>query len=99
MSTLKGSIEAVRRKLRALDAVTDDKAATESERANAEALRARFEQRLKEAGEPASDWTDRFFRLGRQVKELRGSSNGDWTVGAFRLGRALRRGYKKWSSD
>jgi hypothetical protein len=103
MSTLKGSVEAVRRKLRAVSTVIGDAITTENEKANAGALRARLERRLRAAGEPAGDWTDKFFRLGRHVRELRketypGSSNGDWTVGAFRLGRALRRGYRKWSS-
>ena len=104
VSRLTGSIEAVRRKLRALNAVTDDAGATEHERANAKTLSARLERRLKEAGEPAGDWTDNFFRLGRQVKELQkspfpGSPSGDWTDNAFRLGRALRRGLKRWRSN
>jgi hypothetical protein len=91
----------VRRKLRAVSALAQHAGATEHERANAEALKSRLQQRLKEAGEPAGDWTDNAFRLGRQVKELAkgtspGSPKGDWTDNAFRLGKALRRGYKKW---
>jgi hypothetical protein len=75
--------------------------ATEHERANAQALKARLQQRLREAGEPAGDWTDKAFRLGRQVKEMTNavspkSPKGDWTDSAFRFGKALRRGYKKW---
>jgi hypothetical protein len=45
-----GSVATVRRKLRALTAVIADAGATEHEKANAEALRARLERRLKEAG-------------------------------------------------
>jgi hypothetical protein len=103
MSTLKGSLEAVRRKLKAVNTVIGDASATENEKANARVLKARLERRLRAAGEPAGDWTDTFFRFGRRVKELRkethpGASNGDWTVGAFRLGRALRQ-YKRRLSD
>ena len=61
----------VRRKLRAVSALAENAGATEHERANAAALKARLQQRLKEAGEPAGDWTDNAFRLGKQVKELR----------------------------
>ena len=91
----------VRRKLRALSALAENAGATEHERANAEALKARLQRRLKEAGEPAGDWTDNAFRLGKQVKELTtaaspASPKGDWTDNAFRVGKALRRGYKKW---
>jgi hypothetical protein len=99
----RNSVESVRRKLRALSAVAQDSGATEHERANAAALRARLKQRLKDAGAPAWDWSDHAFRLGRWAKTLRSSASaegpkGDWTNEAFRLGRALRRGYKKWSS-
>jgi hypothetical protein len=99
----RNSVESVRRKLRALSAVAQDSGATEHERANAAALRARLKQRLKDAGAPAGDWSDHAFRLGRWAKTLRSSASaegpkGDWTNEAFRLGRALRRGYKKWSS-
>jgi hypothetical protein len=96
--------EAIRRKLRAVSAVLHDRGATGPERANAAALKARLEQRLKDAGTPAGDWTDNAFRLGRWAKNLTKSTSpaspsADWTDGAFRLGRVLRRGYKKWSSE
>jgi hypothetical protein len=95
------SVAGLRRKLRALSALADDASATEHERANAAALKARLEQRLKKVGEPSGDWTDNAFRFGKQLKELRkavspASPKGDWTDNAFRLGKALRRGYKKW---
>jgi hypothetical protein len=84
--------------------VVEDSGATEHERANAEALKTRLEQRLREAGAPAGDWTDKAFRLGRWAKEMRKSASpaspkGDWTDHAHRLGKALRRGYKKWLSE
>ncbi len=99
----RNSVESVRRKLRGLSAVVADSGATEHERANAAALKARLERRLKDAGTPAGDWTDNAFRLGRWAKNLGKSASpaspkGDWTDEAFRLGRALRRGYKKLSS-
>ena len=99
-----GSVGGIRRKLRAVAAVIADPAATEHERANAETLKARLERRLREAGAPAGDWTDNAFRLGKWAKELRqvsspASPKGDWTDNAHRLGKALRRGYKRWSSD
>src|SRR6516225_6491864 len=58
ISGLMGSVEAVRRKLRAVTSVVEDRSATEHEKANAAALKARLEQRLKDAGAPAGDWTD-----------------------------------------
>jgi hypothetical protein len=84
-----------------VSALAENAGATEHERANAAALKRRLQQRLKETGEPAGDWTDNAFRLGKQAKELAkatlpGSPKGDWTDNAFRLGKALRRGYKKW---
>ena len=101
ISGLIGSVGAIRRKLRALSAVVEDTGATEHERANAAALKARLEQRLREAGSPAGDWTDNAFRLGRLAKQIRQSASpaspkGDWTDNAHRLGKAFRRGYKKW---
>jgi hypothetical protein len=98
-----GSVEAVRRKLRAVTAMVKDAGATEPEKANAAALKARLEQRLREAGAPAGDWTDNVFRLGRRIKAIGKSTapaspKGDWTDNALRLGKALRRSYKKWSS-
>lgn len=99
-----GSVTSVRRKLRAVAAVIADPGATEHERANAEALKARLERRLKEAGAPVGDWTDNAFRLGRWASSLWKSSSpaspqADWTDNAHRLGKALRRGYKRWSSE
>ena len=99
-----GSVASIRRKLRAVAAVIADPAATEHERANAQALKARLERRLRDAGAPAGDWTDSAFRLGRWAQELKQSSSpasprGDWTDNAHRLGKALRRGYKRWSSE
>ena len=88
----------IRRKLRAVSALAENAGATEHERASAAALKARLQQRLKETGEPAGDWTDNAFRLGKQLTEAAspGSPKGDWTDNAFRLGKVLRRGYKKW---
>jgi len=98
------SVEAVRRKLRGVTAVAEDSGATKHEKANAEGLKTHLEQRLREAGAPAGDWTDAIFRLGRQTKVLSksvspASPKGDWTDHALRLGKALRLGYKKWSSS
>src|SRR6266851_2188949 len=45
-----GSVGALRRKLRALTSVAEDAGATVSEKANAEALKQRLEERLREAG-------------------------------------------------
>jgi hypothetical protein len=84
------------RKLRALTAVFLDPAATEAEKANAETLKARLEERLSREAAPEVRWTDVMFRLGRGVKEMKLlPSKGDWTDHAFRLGRMLRRGVKK----
>ena len=99
-----GSAGNIRRKLQAVAAVIADPAATAHEKATAEALKGRLEHRLKEEGEPAGDWTDGAFRLGRWAGRLRKSSSperpkGDWTDNAHRLGKALRRGYKRWSSE
>jgi hypothetical protein len=98
------SIEGVRRKLRAVAAVLADKSATPHERDNAAAVKARLERRLEAEGEPAGDWTDHVFRLGRLARNLEKSSaprspKGDWTDHAMRLGKALRRGYKRWLAD
>ena len=99
-----GSVASIRRKLRAIAAIVADPAATAHERANAQALKVRLERRLRDAGAPAGDWTDTAFRLGRWAQELKQSSSpaspkGDWTDNAHRLGKAVRRGYKRWSSD
>jgi hypothetical protein len=96
IKSLGGRIEGLRRKLRALAAMVEDPAATENERANAKALKARLEDQLGEARSPAGDWTDQVFRLGRWAKEVRkatmpASPKGDWTDHAHRLGKALRR--------
>ncbi len=101
IGSLIGSVECIRRKLRAIAAVVDDPAATEHEKANAQALEARLLQRLREAGLPTGDWTDHAFRVGRWIKAAReatapASPKGDWTDNALRLGKAVRRGYKKW---
>jgi hypothetical protein len=94
--------EAIRRKLRALTAVLQDRAATAPERANAERLKVRLEKQLAEEARPEekipeSKWTDMMFWLGRGVKEMgsQPSRKGDWTDHAFRLGRMLRKGFKK----
>ena len=94
------SVAALRRKLRALGAVTDDASATAPEKANAAALKKRLEQRLREAGAPAGDWTDHAFRAGRWAKDIRksaapASTEADWTDHARRLGKAARSAYKK----
>jgi hypothetical protein len=101
MTGLKGSVEAIRRKIRALAAVSGDAGATEHERANAEALKTRLKRRLNETGTPAGDWTDNAFRLGRWAKEIRKSGSpatpkADWTETAHSLGKAFRRSSKKW---
>jgi len=104
ISGLRGSVEALRRKLRAVTSLVEDRGATEHEKANAAALKTRLEQRLKDAGAPAGDWTDNAFRLGRWAKEAKtsvspASPKGDWTDNALRLGKTLRRGYKRWLSE
>ena len=101
---LVGSVGSIHRKLRAVAAVIADPAATEHERANAQVLKGRLERRLREAGAPAGDWSDNAFRLGKWARQLRQSSSPalpkeDWTDNAHRLGKALRRGYKRWSSE
>ena len=101
---LVGSVASIRRKLTAVAAVIADPAATEHERANAQALKTRLERRLREAGAPVGDWTDNAFRLGKWAKELKQTSSpqspkGDWTDNAHRLGKALRQGYKRWLSE
>ncbi len=102
--SLMGSVEGVRRKLRALAAVVDDPGATRPEKVNAEALKARLEQRLRKTGAPAGDWTDKLFRLGGSARKVAKSTapaapKGDWTDNALRLGKVLRRGYRKWLSQ
>jgi hypothetical protein len=97
------SAEAIRRKLRAIAAVLLDPAATENERANAQALKVRLEKQLPREAAPEGAWTDVLFRLGRGVRQVKAfsraaappSPKGDWTDNAFRLGRMLRKGLKK----
>jgi hypothetical protein len=101
---LTGSVESLRRKLRAVIAVLEDPAATEHERANAQALKARLQRRLNQAGTPKGDWSDNAFRLGKWAGRIRGATSpgspkGDWTDQAHRLGKTLRRGYKRWFSE
>ena len=108
MSDTAWSAEAIRRKLRAIAAMLSDPAATEHERASAEALRMRLEGQLKIPPEgqlrkeaTPGTWTDIMFRLGRAAKEIKQfsapppSPKGDWTDNAFRLGRTLRRSFRK----
>jgi hypothetical protein len=79
-----------------------DPAATENERANAQALKIRLQKRLSQAA-TTEGWTGMLFRLGRgvrQIKEIKQSTappapKGDWTDNAFRLGRMFRNGLKK----
>ena len=99
-----GSVAALRRKLRAIAAVAQDAGATVPEKENAAALKKRLEERLRETGAPAGDWTDNAFRLGRWAKKIRKSAapapaDEDWTDHARSLGKAARRAYKKWSSE
>jgi len=98
------SIEALRRKLRALTSVAENPGATPAEKANAAALKKVLKRRLEDAGAPAGDWSDSAFRLGRWARDMRKptapvSPKGDWTDNAHRLGRAFRRGYTKWRAD
>src|SRR5204862_7067873 len=92
------SVAALRRKLRGLGAVVQDSAATAAEKANATALKKRLEQRLRQAGAPAGDWTDKAFRLGRWAKEIRrpaspAPTEGAWADQARHRGKAGRRAY------
>jgi hypothetical protein len=95
--------EAIHRKLRGLAAVLKDTAATEHERANAEAIKTRLEKKLVEDGVAKGDWTEVVFRLGRAAQGVKkatsppASSSGTSKI-AFRLGRALAEGLKKWRS-
>jgi len=94
------SVAAIQRKLRALAAVLADPAATENERANAQALKQRLQKLLAQDPGLEGAWSGLMFRLGRgvkQMKQLKQSTappvpKGDWTDNAFRLGRMLRRG-------
>jgi hypothetical protein len=96
---------AIHRKLRALAAIFSDSAATESERANAERLKARLEDQLNQEATaanreapPEPAWTTSLmFRLGQGVRDITSAPapKGDWTDHAFRLGRMFRKGLKK----
>jgi uncharacterized protein (DUF2461 family) len=95
------SIEALRRKLRAIVEIFHDPAATEHEKENAGALKERLEAQLRQAGAPKGDWSDVMFRLGRTARQFGKSTSpdgpsGDWSDNAFRLGRTIRRALKKW---
>ena|SRR5947209_2117268 len=100
---LASPLAALRRKLRALASVARDAGATPPERANAAALKSRLEQRLRDAGAPAGDWTDQVFRLGRWTRGVgkpspSAAGDSDWTEQARSLGKMVGRGYKKWLS-
>ena len=104
MSELMVSIEAVRRKLRAVTAVVEDTSATEHERANAESVKKRLEQQLRDAGVPTGDWTDNAFQLGQWTKDIMECLSSSQPKGhridhLFRLGKVMRRGYKRWFSS
>ncbi|MFI4948037.1 MAG: hypothetical protein ACHQC9_04490 [Alphaproteobacteria bacterium] len=82
----------------------EDGGATAPEKANAQSLTERLEEKLQAAQPPAADWSDNLFRLGRWAAEMRKSAapagvKGDWTDNAHRLGKAVRRGYKNWFSE
>ena len=99
-----GPLAAIRRKLKALTAVTRNPGATAGERANAASLRHRLQRRLDDAGAPKGDWTDGAFRLGRSVKEMKKAAapaepKGDWTDHARGLGKVFRRGTRRFLSD
>jgi hypothetical protein len=97
------SAAAIRRKLRAIAAVLSDSAATENERANAQALKLRLQKQLGQEAPPQDTWTGILFRLGRGVREIKQmkqsttppAPKGDWTDNAYRLGRMFRKGFKK----
>jgi len=95
------SAEGARRKLKALLAVIDDKAATEEERATARRLVARFKAKLTQEGVPQGDWSDRVFRFGRALRRVKETTAPPPSLetgsakAAFRLGRALRQAAKK----
>jgi hypothetical protein len=96
--------EALHRKLRRVIAILEDPAATQHERANAKALKARLEKLLKQRGIPKGDWSDVAFRLGRGLKKAAKSTapprpKDDWTDTMFRIGRTVRRAVKKVRSD
>jgi hypothetical protein len=93
-------LESIRRKLRSLEAVLKDPAATAPERETAAMLKARLEGKLLADG---GDWTGVAFRLGRKLHAIDRAtapppaSQGSAKLG-FRLGRVLGAGLKKWRS-
>ena len=98
------SMEAIRRKLRGVTAVLEDKGITQHEKANAEAVRKRLEQQLREVTPRTGDWTDNAFRVGKWTREIKkaispAAPKRDWPDQVFRLGKAIRRSYKSWLSQ
>jgi hypothetical protein len=89
--------DAIRRKLRALAAVSLDPAATEHEKANARVLKGRLETQVCQEATSKKTWAGMMFRLGRSVREITSPPppRGDWTDHAFRLGRLVRRCFKQ----
>jgi hypothetical protein len=64
--------EAIRRKLRALAAVSLDPAATEHEKANARRPKGRLETQVCQDAASKETWTGIMFRLGRSVRRVPG---------------------------
>ena len=99
------TVDSVRRKLRALGAVLEDSGITEHERANALALKANLEKKLKKEGVPNGDWTDVAFRLGQTLDHLKkvtappACMTGTSSRAAFRVGKVLGKAFKKWDSS
>lgn len=99
-------LESIKRKLRSLDAVLKDPAATASERATAAALKARLEEKLRadHGDDDDAEWSALAFRLGRKLRKINAatapppSRSGVGRLG-FRLGRAFGAGLKKWRSN
>ena len=95
-------LESIQRKLRSLDAVLKDSAATAPERETAAILKARLESKLLADGGDG-DWSAIAFRLGRKLHAIDRAtapppaSQGSAKLG-FRLGRVLGAGLKKWRS-
>src|SRR5579871_6525782 len=88
-------VEALRRKLQAVERVARDPGATAAEKDAARAVRNRLRRRLNAAGAPEGNWTDTLFRLGRRLGAIEKSTapaapKGDWTDHAHRIGKARR---------
>src|SRR5260370_680092 len=97
-------VAALRRRLRALEALAADPRATPAERARAAALKQPIEQRLRGARAPARGWSGTGFRLGGRLKQIGqpappAVAEADGPEHARRLGKAVRHGYKKWLSN